>query len=158
MTGVTVREHHLELSAFPTSPYYARVHVHRVLEGWRREDLVETAQLAVSELVSNAIKAHAASLAALEAVALASPDRIWMDLYQAEGAIVLRVWDASRIAPVLRAPDLDDEGGRGLYLVDLLASGWGYYLPASGGKVVWCALAAPSPLPEEPFAPGKDIG
>ncbi|MEV8637611.1 ATP-binding protein [Streptosporangium sp. NPDC051023] len=149
MAGVSVREHYLELSVFSTSPYYARVHIQRVLEGWRRDDLVETARLVVSELVSNAIKAHTASLAALETAALASPDRIWMDLYQADGAVVLRVWDAGRTPPVLRNPDPDDEGGRGLYLVDLLTSGWGYHRPKSGGKIVWCTLVASPALPVE---------
>ncbi|MEU7983266.1 ATP-binding protein [Streptosporangium canum] len=160
MTDVTTGKHHLELSVFPTSPYYARVHVQRVLEGWRRDDLIETAQLVVSELVSNAIKAHVSppaatesfavtgSFAVTEAAAHASPDHIWMDLYPAGDTIVLRVWDASRTPPVLRTPDLDDEGGRGLCLVDLLARSWGYYRPASGGKVVWCTLAA-SPMPSE---------
>ncbi|MEV4242135.1 ATP-binding protein [Streptosporangium canum] len=164
MTDVTTGKHHLELSVFPTSPYYARVHVQRVLEGWRRDDLVETAQLVVSELVSNAIKAQAPhaspyavteslavaeSSAVTEAAAHASPDHIWMDLYPAGDTIVLRVWDASRTPPVLRTPDLDDEGGRGLCLVDLLARDWGYYRPASGGKVVWCTLATPSVPSEE---------
>ncbi|MBB2911273.1 anti-sigma regulatory factor (Ser/Thr protein kinase) [Streptosporangium becharense] len=145
MTGVTTSEHYLGLSVFPTSPYYARVHVQRVLEGWRRDDLIETAQLVVSELVSNAIKAHASFFAATEATAHASPDHIWMDLYRADETVVLRVWDAGRTPPVLRNPDPDDEGGRGLYLVDLIAKEWGYYWPASGGKIVWCALAAPPP-------------
>jgi anti-sigma regulatory factor (Ser/Thr protein kinase) len=146
MTDVTTGKHHLELSVFPTSPYYARVHVQRVLEGWRRDDLIETAQLIISELVSNAIKAHASSFAATEAAAHASPDHIWMDLYPAGEAVVLRVWDASRTPPVLRIPDLDDEGGRGLCLVDLLARSWGYYRPTTGGKIVWCTLAAPAAL------------
>lgn len=161
MTDVTTGKHHLELSVFPTSPYYARVHVQRVLEGWRRDDLIETAQLVVSELVSNAIKAHAPhasppadtesravleSRAVAEAAAHASPDHIWLDLYPVGDAVVLRVWDAAgRTPPVLRDPGPDDEGGRGLCLVDLLARSWGYYRPASGGKIVWCTLAAPSP-------------
>lgn len=134
MTGVTTSEHYLGLSVFPTSPYYARVHVQRVLEGWRRDDLIETAQLVVSELVSNAIKAHASFFAATEATAHASPDHIWMDLYRADETVVLRVWDAGRTPPVLRNPDPDDEGGRGLYLVDLIAKEWGYYWPASAER------------------------
>ncbi|MEV4242119.1 ATP-binding protein [Streptosporangium canum] len=112
----------------------------------------------VSELVSNAIKAHVPHAsphagtespvvmeppAAMEAAAHASPDHIWLDLYPVGDAVVLRVWDACRTPPVLRAPDLDDEGGRGLCLVDLLAWSWGYYRPASGGKIVWCTLAVP---------------
>ncbi|MFF5210856.1 ATP-binding protein [Streptosporangium sp. NPDC000396] len=142
MTGVIPRRPYLELSVFPTSPYYARMHVQRVLEGWRREDLVETAQLVVSELVSNAIKANVRHPACSEGAAHGSPDHVWVDLYRAGAAVVLRVWDASRTPPVLRSPDLDDEGGRGLCLVDMLASSWGYYWPAPGGKIVWCTLTA----------------
>ncbi|MGV9326757.1 ATP-binding protein [Streptosporangium sandarakinum] len=165
MTDFSTGKHHLELSLFPTSPYYARVHVRRVLEGWGRDDLVETAQLIVSELVSNAIKAHLAPIpgANLETAAPPPPDHIWLDLYRpgnpendggagnspsterAGDLIVLRVWDAaSRTPPVLRDPDPDDEGGRGLCLVDLLARSWGHYRLSTGGKVVWCTLAAPS--------------
>ncbi|MBG0812650.1 ATP-binding protein [Planomonospora sp. ID82291] len=147
MAGVTTTAHCLELSVFPTSPYYARVHVQRVLEGWGRSDLVETARLVVSELVSNAIKANASGVPAAEPAAHASPDHVWLDLYRVREAVVLRVWDACRTAPVLCVPDLEDEGGRGLHLVDLLASPWGYHRPSSGGKIVWCTLAAP---PESP--------
>ncbi|MBG0830679.1 ATP-binding protein [Planomonospora sp. ID67723] len=143
MTGVTATAHCLELSAFPTSPYYARVYVQRVLEGWRRDDLVETARLVASELVSNAVKATVPRPASA-AAARTSPDHVRLDLYRAGEAVVLRVWDASRTPPVLRSPGRDDEDGRGLHLVDLLASDWGYHRPRSGGKIVWCVLAAPS--------------
>jgi len=148
MTGVTTTEHYLELSVFPTSPYYARVHVQRVLEGWRRDDLIETAQLVISELVSNAVRAHTSCPADVEATHLGS-DRIWMDLYLVGETVVLRVWDAARTPPVLRDPGPDDESGRGLHLVDLLATSWGYYRPTPGGKIVWCTLTAPPPPPEE---------
>lgn len=196
MTDVTTGKHHLELSLFPTSPYYARVHVQCVLESWGRDDLVETAQLIVSELVSNAIKAHLAPVAGahLEPVAPLPPDHIWLDLYrpgdpehtgspdkgagspgstgdagdigstrragdiretgnaesarQAGDLVVLRVWDAAgRTPPVLRDPGPDDEGGRGLCLVDILARSWGHYRLAAGGKVVWCTLATTPLLP-----------
>ncbi|GGL27999.1 ATP-binding protein [Planomonospora parontospora] len=141
MAGVTTTAHYLELSVFPTSPYYARVHVQRVLEEWRRGDLVETARLVVSELVSNAIKASTPAVPVAEAAAHAAPDHVWLDLYRTREAVVLRVWDACRTPPVLCVPEPDDEGGRGLYLVDLLASSWGYHRPRSGGKIVWCTLA-----------------
>ncbi|MEU4835749.1 ATP-binding protein [Streptosporangium sp. NPDC023615] len=154
MTGVTT-EHYLELSVFPTSPYYARVHVQRVLEGWRRDDLVETARLLVSELVSNAVKAHTSCRAVAETAHL-GPDRIWMDLYLVGETVVLRVWDADRNPPLLRDPGPDDESGRGLHLVDLLANDWGYYRPTPGGKIVWCTLASPPPSPEEPAVPAPE--
>ncbi|MEU9832026.1 ATP-binding protein [Streptosporangium sp. NPDC048047] len=210
MTDFSAGKHHLELSLFPTSPYYARVHVQRVLEGWGWDDLVDTAQLIVSELVSNAIKAHLAPVpgADLETATPPPPDHIWLDLYRpgdpehaetpestgsdgATGAVrdteaaeesgspgspgnaesaqdaqrsgdlvVLRVWDAAgRTPPVLRDPGPDDEGGRGLCLVDLLARSWGHYRLATGGKVVWCTLTAPpmlsggSPGPDDPYVP-----
>ncbi|GAB2445495.1 ATP-binding protein [Streptosporangium sandarakinum] len=187
MTDFSTGKHHLELSLFPTSPYYARVHVQRVLEGWGRDDLVETAQLIVSELVSNAIKAHLAPIAGadLETAAPPPPDHVWLDLYRpgdpehteapggtgstesarhAGDLVVLRVWDAAgRTPPVLRDPGPDDEGGRGLCLVDLLARSWGHYRLATGGKVVWCTLTAPlmlsggSPGPDDPCVPPERI-
>ncbi|GGQ00456.1 ATP-binding protein [Streptosporangium pseudovulgare] len=205
MTEFSTGKHHLELSLFPTSPYYARVHVQRVLEGWGRGDLVETAQLIVSELVSNAIKAHLAPVpgADLDTAAPPPPDHIWLDLYRpgdpdhteapestgSEGftgavrdteaaeepgspespgsaqdarrscdLVVLRVWDAAgRTPPVLRDPGPDDEGGRGLCLVDLLARSWGHYRLATGGKVVWCTLTAPSMLSRETLG-AEEVG
>ncbi|MGV9595126.1 ATP-binding protein [Streptosporangium sandarakinum] len=193
MTEFSTGKHHLELSLFATSPYYARVHVQRVLEGWGRDDLVETAQLIVSELVSNAIKAHLVPVpgADLATASPPPPDHIWLDLYrpgdpdhigspeaagdaggaestesagrtgnaenprQAGDLVVLRVWDAAgRTPPVLRDPGPEDEGGRGLCLVDLLARSWGHYRLATGGKVVWCVLTAPSMLSGGSPGPG----
>ncbi|GAA4188138.1 hypothetical protein GCM10022252_22900 [Streptosporangium oxazolinicum] len=148
MTDVTSSEQYLKLSVFSTSAYYARVHVQRVLEGWHRDDLIEAAVLVTSELVSNAVKAHASCSAITEATAQVDPDHIWMDLYRVGETIVLRVWDASPLAPVIRDPAPDDESGRGLHIVDLLASEWGYYRPSPGGKIVWCTLAASPGAPE----------
>jgi Histidine kinase-like ATPase domain len=143
MTGATSSAQYLKLSVFPTSPYYARVHVRRVLESWHRDDLIEAAQLIASELVSNAITAHTACPDAAKAIRYADPDQIWMDLYRMGETVVLRVWDASPLTPVVRDPTPDDEHGRGLHLVDLLATDWGYYRPTPGGKIVWCTLASP---------------
>ena len=56
-------------------------------------------------------------------------------------AALIEVWDENAVLPDPGLPDLDDESGRGLMLVDALAERWGCDLPASGrGKVVW-ALA-----------------
>ncbi|MEU8041094.1 ATP-binding protein [Streptosporangium sp. NPDC049078] len=149
MTDVASSTQYLKLSVFPTSPYYARVHVRRVLESWHRDDLIETAQLLVSELISNAITAHTACPEAAKAIPHADPDQIWMDVYRMGETVVLRVWDASPLTPVVRDPGPDDENGRGLHLVDLLATEWGYYRPTPGGKIVWCTLAPPPPEEQE---------
>lgn len=135
MTTVTIRKHYVRLPIHPTSPAHARLHVRHVLEKWRRDEFVRPAEVIVSELVTNAINAS------MRCPAIA--DHVWVDLYRAGDAVVIRIWDASPTPPMIKSPDLDDEGGRGLILVDTLAAGWGYHWPATGGKIVWCKLAPP---------------
>lgn len=55
--------------------------------------------------------------------------------------VVLMVWDPSSAVPVVKSPGLDDEGGRGLHLVEALATKWGHRWLTGGGKVVWCTFA-----------------
>ncbi|MFI6453991.1 ATP-binding protein [Streptosporangium amethystogenes] len=109
-----------------------------------------TTQLIVSELISNAIAAHTACPEIVKAIRYADPDQIWMDLYRMGETVVLRVWDAGPLTPVVRDPTPDDENGRGLHLVDLLATDWGYHRPTPGGKIVWCTLTTPPSLSEGP--------
>lgn len=45
----------LELSASPIAASYARQHIASVLPAWGREDLIDPAQLVISELVTNAV-------------------------------------------------------------------------------------------------------
>jgi hypothetical protein len=57
-------------------------------------------------------------------------------------SMVIHVWDASGEMPVRRdADEHDEDGGRGLLLVETLAKDWGAYRKAAG-KVVWCLIAA----------------
>ena len=51
-------------------------------------------------------------------------------------AIWVEVFDADLRLPRLRSAMETDEGGRGLYLVDQLASRWGSR-PTIDGKAVW---------------------
>ena len=53
---------------------------------------------------------------------------------------LIAVRDASPrlLRPV--APDLEADGGRGLWLVEQLARAWGVRPAPDGGKIVWCAL------------------
>jgi anti-sigma regulatory factor (Ser/Thr protein kinase) len=45
-----------------------------------------------------------------------------------------------RLLRLVAAPDPQAQGGRGLWLVEQLASGWGVNRHPAGGKVVWCTL------------------
>ncbi len=48
----------------------------------------------------------------------------------------VEVFDTDLRLPRIRSADETDEGGRGLYLVDQIASRWGSR-PTRNGKVVW---------------------
>jgi anti-sigma regulatory factor (Ser/Thr protein kinase) len=97
-----------------------------------------TAELLVSELVTNAIHASGASRTAETPVV-----RVWVT---SDGlSIVIHVWDASAAMPVRQtATAADDEGGRGLLLVETLSKDWGTYRKAAG-KVVWVMITAADP-------------
>jgi sodium/proline symporter len=87
--------------------------------------LGEAARLVVSELVTNAIR-HGKGDPRLR-VRVASPH------------VVIEVEDDSGHLPQRRFAMPDDEGGRGLELVAMLAGRWGWR-PTATGKVVWAEL------------------
>jgi len=57
-------------------------------------------------------------------------------LRRGEAAVWVEVFDPDLRLPRLRSAGENDEGGRGLYLVDQLATRWGSR-PTPGGKAVW---------------------
>ncbi|GII76474.1 ATP-binding protein [Sphaerisporangium rufum] len=152
MTGKRMRDGYLEIPARPDAVRHARVHVHTMLRKWNLGVLVETAELLVSELAANAVTAtrgmNRATMPGARDYGTQHTadflDYIWVDVHRTPGAVVLEVGDPSPDPPRLRPAALDDEGGRGLFLVSVLAAGWGHRLPVTGGKVVWCALACPA--------------
>lgn len=91
-------------------------------------DLVEVAELVTSELVTNAVL-HARTRFDLCVDVVVDGD----------GGVVISVVDHSLDIPVLREPDLEAPGGRGIYLIDRLSAGWGVD-PIDHGKRVWCRL------------------
>jgi anti-sigma regulatory factor (Ser/Thr protein kinase) len=93
------------------------------------EEVIEIAQLATSELVSNSVE-HA--LSAVE---------ITMELEQASLRIAVR--DYSIAMPVHRSPDQAGARGRGVALVNALAREWGVE-SHEDGKTVWLVLATGS--------------
>jgi len=92
------------------------------------EHIADPVQLIVSELVTNVIR-HATGHQAT------------IRLERHEDRLVLAVVDPDATPPRPTRADADDEGGRGLYLVEALADRWGTRHLTAGGKLVWCELA-----------------
>ena len=90
------------------------------------DDVLFALELLVSEVVSNAVL-HAAAAPRIEAQL--GPDTVRVAVY-----------DDDPTLPVHRQPDEERPGGRGLHLLDRLASRWGAEPVEGGGKVVWFEL------------------
>jgi anti-sigma regulatory factor (Ser/Thr protein kinase) len=115
-------------SAEAAAPHAARRWITGALRSWGHDrDLLEEAELVVSELATNAI-VHARSAFS---VAVRS---------EGEG-VRLSVSDASSVAPFVRDPGPTAMFGRGMRLIGDVASDWGVDLTA-GGKTVWVELRA----------------
>ncbi len=113
--------------ARPTVVRDARGRVRETLERWGLEDLSFTAELLVSELVTNALRYATGDLEL----------RLLRDR-----TLVCEVRDGVDALPRARQASDDDESGRGLQIVHRLAKRWGAR-PAGRGKVVWCELDVP---------------
>ena len=70
----------------------------------------------------------------------ASASLISLSLRQFREALLIEVYDTDDTPPALSRPDDHAESGRGLVLVSALSKEWSYFLPPSGGKVVYCVL------------------
>lgn len=111
----------LDLPAEATAPRAARAFVRELLDTDDAE-LVASVELLVSELVTNAVL-HARSAPRIE-------------VHLGQGAVRVSVRDDDPHLPRQRVPDQERPGGRGMHLVDGVASRWGAE-PDGGGKVVW---------------------
>ncbi|MFE9382568.1 SpoIIE family protein phosphatase [Streptomyces sp. NPDC007025] len=101
---------------------------------WGLEETAFTAELILSELITNAIRYGAPPITV----------RLLCDRY-----LTCEVSDSSSTAPHLRRATTVDEGGRGLFLIAQLAQHWGTRYTAEG-KTIWAELSldgAPSEVP-----------
>jgi anti-sigma regulatory factor (Ser/Thr protein kinase) len=125
MQGIEVRT---ILTPHPTSVGAARRFVRDVLQTRQVADgVVSTVELLTSEVVTNAI-IHARSGPQL-AVELR------------DNCVRVAVRDLSPAAPVRRLSDIDDPSGRGVLIVEELASAWGVDHERNGAKRVWFEVA-----------------
>ncbi|GHG79809.1 ATP-binding SpoIIE family protein phosphatase [Streptomyces griseocarneus] len=112
----------------PQTARQARRLARRALTRWGLEELTDSVELLVSEVITNAVRY--------------AERPITLRLLRTD---VLRceVGDDVPQLPRLRQARPSDEGGRGLYLVNKLARRWGA-TRLSTGKVVWFELPLPS--------------
>ncbi|WP_202487537.1 MULTISPECIES: SpoIIE family protein phosphatase [unclassified Streptomyces] len=115
------------LAPEPRSVSRARELARDQLTDWGLQALVDTTELLVSELVTNALR-HGQGEIRL---------RLLLDR-----TLVCEVWDADLAQPRRRRARDTDEGGRGLQLVGLLSERWGSRRTPRG-KTVWFELALP---------------
>jgi anti-sigma regulatory factor (Ser/Thr protein kinase) len=110
----------------------ARLHTRHLLREWGLARLCESAEVLVTELIANAVKASQAMPQALSV-------RLWLSSDLARLLIV--VWDASPQPPVWTDADTEAENGRGLMLVEAMSARWGWHSCEEGeGKFVWAVL------------------
>jgi PAS domain S-box-containing protein len=153
----------------------ARRHAQLTFERWGlSRHQTELACLLVSEVVTNVVlhtaaparRHHRMALTPARARAAAAAPRGWdSDEFDDDGfpeqpartftlrmrrgaaAVWVEVFDADLRLPRIRSAAETDEGGRGLYLVDQLATRWGSR-PTKDGKAVWF---------EVPVSPVRDV-
>ncbi|MEU6810235.1 SpoIIE family protein phosphatase [Streptomyces sp. NPDC046831] len=111
----------------PRSVGRAREYARAQLIGWDLEPLVDTTELLVSELVTNALRYGEGEIRL----------RLLLDR-----TLVCEVWDSGLVQPRRRRARDTDEGGRGLQLVGLLSAAWGSRRTPRG-KTVWFELPLP---------------
>lgn len=110
----------------PSAPAVARSFVRDRLDRWGVAGATATAELLVSELVTNVVR-HARSTSTLT-------------LTLAPGRLRVAVTDASPQPAVVRPPIPEELlSGWGLAIVERLAERWGYEARAAG-KTVWFEL------------------
>ncbi|MFI6689932.1 ATP-binding protein [Streptomyces sp. NPDC050485] len=135
---MTTRHARIVVPGDPSVVAFARDRVLRQVSGWNApldRDHREAVKLVASELITNAV-VHSDGL-------------VMVGLYYepGEGRLLLVVHDGSPEPPERQNAEADDEGGRGLALVDCFAARNGWE-ETERGKKVWAEFEVPVPAPE----------
>lgn len=122
------RVHHY-LEPTPQAPRAARELAAHACWEWDLPESATSAQVLASELVTNAVR-HARTTISFA-----------VTLTPAQLRLSTRDWEPLPVR--LQPPTETSQGGRGLLVVDTVASSWGQ-VSLDGGKVVWAVLASPA--------------
>ncbi|MQA86401.1 MAG: ATP-binding protein [Streptosporangiales bacterium] len=132
------------LSPEPESAKAARDFTQATLQGWALEELRDDVAVAVSELVTNALR-HGLR----RPPGFANDPSIRLGLLRRGPHVLCAVADPGDEAPAPQQPDHAAEDGRGLHVVASLSDTWGCAPVDHRGKVVWAIFSA---SPEEALA------
>ena len=103
-------------------------------------ETAETAELLVSELVTNAVRFVGDPMRTLRYSERANASLISLSIRHFREGVLIEVYDTDINPPVRYHADEYAESGRGLMLVEALSKEWSYFFPPGGGKVVYCFL------------------
>ncbi|MFJ9434778.1 ATP-binding protein [Streptomyces sp. NPDC101490] len=106
-------------------PRQARRILRAALRHWKCVDVMDTALLLLTELVTNALQ-HG------------DGPTVGVRVELRDGSLMVAVTDGSAAVPVPRRPGPDAENGRGLFLVDALSTSWGV---SPDGGTTWFVLS-----------------
>jgi anti-sigma regulatory factor (Ser/Thr protein kinase) len=104
------------------------------------KDTAETAELLVSELVTNAVRFTGKPASTLRYSDCANASLISLSIRHFREGLLIEVYDTDSNPPVRFHAEEHAESGRGLMLVEALSKEWSYFFPPGGGKVVYCFL------------------
>ncbi len=128
---VAYREYRLEFPAEADSVFVVRANVRAMCAVWRvPQETTDVVLLLASEITTNA-------------VAVSGGEVLRMTLRRVLGLLYFDCNDYDPAIPTTPAmPDAEEPSGRGLALVEALASTWGWkWPPQEQGKVCWFTLA-----------------
>lgn len=131
-------------AAMPSAPSLARHHAVAVLRKWDLpSDIIETTELLVSELVTNALNACGTNPMPQEIDGPDAVEGISLALRLLHDRLVMEVSDNDPNPPVPALAAADSESGRGLMLIQALTKEWGFAFPPAGGKIVYGVISVP---------------
>ncbi|MFC1412039.1 ATP-binding protein [Streptacidiphilus sp. N1-12] len=124
------------IASFPPDPQNVR-HARRItrtaLAAWGAPDLIDSAEMLVSELVTNAL--------------LYGRGPVDLTLALTGRSLRIAVTDEGTSLPVPKEAGADAQGGRGLAIVELLADSWEVVVRLTG-KTVTCVLTLQPTAPD----------
>jgi anti-sigma regulatory factor (Ser/Thr protein kinase) len=134
------------LAATANAVPLARRLVVEVARQWHLpQELTENAELVISELATNALKA---TQYFNEARDIKDVGRIKIRLRWTHPSLFTEVWDINPLLPMRKSANDEDTGGRGLGIIEFVCERWAAYHCQEGGKLVWTEQKLQSPVNE----------